>query len=76
MTWTYKITDAGNCSVYDHNGEHMTTVMNDGSGIELPNDVLDVMHSELLAALDAGNSQRAIAVAADAACEQIKEVDN
>lgn len=47
MTWTYKVTDAGNLSVYDHNDDHVTTVMNDGSGFDLPGDVLRVMGDEL-----------------------------
>lgn len=47
MTWTYKFTNAGNLSVYDHNSTHVTTVMNDGSGVSVPDDVLSVMGAEL-----------------------------
>lgn len=47
MTWTYKLTDAGNLSVYDHTGSHVTTVMNDGSGVSVPDDVLSVIGDEL-----------------------------
>jgi len=48
MTWTYKITDAGNLSVYDHSGTHVTVVQNDGSGIRVPDDVQECMMEELL----------------------------
>lgn len=47
MTWKYKLTDNGNLSVYDHNDDHVTTEMNDGSGFDLPGSVLEVMGGEL-----------------------------
>lgn len=47
MTWTYKVTEAGNLSVYDHEGNHVTTRMNDGGGISLPGDVLEIIGDEL-----------------------------
>lgn len=47
MTWEYKITENSNLSVYDHNGDHVTTVMNGGSGVSVPDDVLGVMGEEL-----------------------------
>lgn len=47
MTWTYKLTDAGNLSVYDHNGDHVTTRMNDGSGFNLPDRLLEEIGAEL-----------------------------
>lgn len=47
MTWTYKITDKQNLSIYDHNGDHVTTVMNDGTGVVVPEDVLEAMGAEL-----------------------------
>jgi len=58
MTWTYKLTDAGNCSVYDHTDTHVTVVQNDGSGIRIPDDVVDVMRQEAEAARDNGNTER------------------
>lgn len=50
MTWTYKLTESGNLSVYDHADSHVTTLMNDSTGFRLPDDVLDVMGEELDAA--------------------------
>jgi len=58
MTWTYKITDAGNLSVYDHNDTHVTVVQNDGSGTRLPDDVIDVMREEAETARANNNTER------------------
>jgi len=58
MTWTYKITDAANLSVYDHTDTHVTVVQNDGSGIRLPDAVLDVMREEAEAARANNNTER------------------
>lgn len=56
MTWRYKLTDAGNLSIYDHNGDHITTLMNDGSGFEIPGDIEDVMRQEWEASANLGES--------------------
>jgi hypothetical protein len=48
MTWTYKLTDSENLTVYDHTGSQITVVQNDGSGIRLPGDVEEVMAEEVL----------------------------
>lgn len=45
--WAFKFTDAGNLSVYDHNGDHVAVVSNDGSGVSVPDDLLDVIGAEL-----------------------------
>lgn len=45
--WSYKVTDKGNLSVYDHTDSHVTTVMNGGTGVRVPDDVLSVMGDEL-----------------------------
>jgi len=58
MTWTYKLTDADNCSVYDHTDTHVAVIQNDGSGIRLPDDVVDVMRDEAEAARDNNNTER------------------
>jgi len=58
MTWTYKITDSSNLSVYDHTGTHVAVVQNDGSGIRLPDDVQEVMRSEAEDARADGNTER------------------
>jgi len=58
MTWTYKITDSSNLSVYDHTGAHVTVIQNDGSGIRLPDDVVDVMRSEAEDARANNNTER------------------
>jgi len=58
MTWTYKLTDSSNLSVYDHTGSHITVVQNDGSGIRLPDDVVDVMRDEAETARDNNNTER------------------
>jgi len=58
MTWTYKITDSSNLSVYDHNDTHVTVVQNNGSGIRLPDDVQNVMRQEAEDARDSGNTER------------------
>jgi len=58
MTWTYKITEASNLSVYDHDGNHITVVENDGSGIRLLDDVLAVMREEAEAARANNNTER------------------
>jgi len=58
MTWTYKLTDAGNLSVYDHADVHVTTVMNDGNGVQVPDDVQEVMRSEAEDARADNNTER------------------
>jgi len=58
MTWTYKLTDSSNLSVYDHTGTHVTVVTNDGSGIRLPDDVVAVMREEAEAARANNNTER------------------
>lgn len=74
MAWNYALAaDNSSMDVYDHTGALITTYQNDGSGFSIPGDVLDVMHSELQAALSNGKTDRAISIAADAACEQIEE---
>lgn len=74
MTWTYTLAaDNSSMDVLDHTGAVVATVQNGGDGFEVPGDVLDVMHSELQAALGAGDNARAIEIAGDAACEQIEE---
>lgn len=47
MSWQYKITSEGNCSIYDHTDTHITTHMNDGSGHKIPDCVFEVMMAEL-----------------------------
>jgi len=72
MTWYYEISsDSRSADVYDHTGTLITTIDNNGTGFS-KQDVLEVMHSELHAALSNSNSSRAIEIAADAACEQIE----
>jgi len=73
MTWTYKLTDAGNLSVYDHKQNHVAVVEDDGSGITLPDDVCDVMLSEADIALDNGNVDRWREVCIRIAAEDIEE---
>jgi len=75
MTWTYKLTQAGNLSVYDHNGDHVTTVINDGSGITLPTDVLQVMRDEAEAARAAGDTARWRDIHIRMAARDIEEAD-
>jgi len=58
MSWTYRLTDNANLSVYDHTGEHITVVQNDGSGIRLPDDVVSVMRAEAEDARANGNTER------------------
>jgi len=74
MTWTYSIpADNSEIVVYDHTGTEAATVPNDGSGITVPDDVLDVMAQEFDAALSNDNRDRALKIARDAAFEQIEE---
>jgi len=73
MTWTYKITDAGNLSVYDHTGAHVTVVQNDGSGVRIPDDVEEVMVKDAQGARMAGNMMRWREIHIRLAAGQIKE---
>lgn len=73
MTWKYKLTDAGNLSVYDHAGNHATTVMNDRPGIRTPDDVLNVMHEECAARNWDLSDAYVVETIKDAAFERIEE---
>lgn len=76
MTWYYDIAaDNSSMDVYDHTGALVASVPNDGSGFELPGDVLDVMHGEAVDAFQAAGGtvdQYVLYVLADAAFEQIE----
>jgi len=48
MTWTYKIIENSNLSVYDHDDTHVAVIQNDGSGVRIPDDVQECMMEELL----------------------------
>jgi len=73
MTWTYKLTDASNLSVYDHNDDHISTVENDGSGIRLPDDIEQVMVQDARGARMAGDMMRWREVHIRLAAGQIEE---
>lgn len=47
MTWEYELTADGDLSVYDHNGDPVTTRQNDGSGFTIPDEVLEIIGVEL-----------------------------
>lgn len=46
MPWYYKITDAENYSLYDHNKSHITTLM--GSDTRVPQDLQKAVVDEVL----------------------------
>lgn len=71
MTWNYVI-DGESMTVWDHSGTEVASLTTT-SAYRIPDDVLDVMSTELDAAISNGDSQRAIKIGADAACEQIEE---
>jgi len=74
MTWTYKRTENDNLSVYDHTDTYITTVTNDGNGMSVPGDVLDVMMQEAVTEYSAnGFTDRVFAIMRDAMFEQIEE---
>lgn len=73
MTWNYQISDDGtSMDVYDHVGTLVATLQNNGSGFDVPDDILSIMADEIDAAADAGNIDRAVAIARDGSCQQIK----
>jgi len=81
VTWRYEVADNGSeLRVWDHTQDPatdapLTTVQNDGSGVRIPGNVLDVMQSEYATATENGNTDRRIKCAANAAFEQIERVD-
>jgi hypothetical protein len=58
MTWTYNFTDTGDLKVWDHDGNHVGNVENDGSGIQLPDDVQNLMAKDANGARMAGDMVR------------------
>ena len=59
MTWHYQISDDGSqMDIWDHTGQLIKTLQNDGSGLTLPNDVTAVMRSEAEAARANNNMDR------------------
>jgi len=49
MTWTWTLTEASELEVYDHNGNHVTTVVtNDDSGYRIPDDIEECMMEVIL----------------------------
>jgi len=73
MTWTYELTEAGDCTVHDHTGAQVTTISNDGSGIRLPGDVEQVMLQDAQGARRAGDMQRWREIHIRLAAGQIEE---
>jgi len=57
MTWNYDI-DNGEMKVYDHNGDLVTTLENNGSGFTIPDDVSSVMRQQAEKARNNGNMER------------------
>jgi len=74
MTWYYTITEGGtDMDVYDHTGSRVTTLTNDGTGFQIPDDILDVMLEEFNQAMGQGQQSRALAIARDGAFENVEE---
>jgi len=70
--WTISIDEsAGMATVSDEGNNRVTTLENDGSGITVPDDVLDVMFSEAKARYRMGNTRQALELVGMMAGEQI-----
>lgn len=73
MRWTCQIANDGSeMTVYDHNNTEVTTVTNNGGGLTVPDDVLDVMFTEAKAQYRMGNVKESLELVGMMAGEQIK----
>lgn len=65
MTWYFDISDDGTeMDVYDHNGNLVETVQNDGSGFTIPGDIHAVMRNSMEGNQPSAYNQSLIADAA------------
>jgi hypothetical protein len=74
MKWEYSVADDGSSmEIIDHTGSVVTTVQNDGTGFEIPGDVLDAMFDTAMSEYKAGNLKEALTIVAIMAGEQIEQ---
>lgn len=73
MVWLFN-SNGRSLDVYDHTGSQVATDRPfSGSWSRFPDEVLEVMKEEAVAAFQAGETQRVLRILADAAFEDIEE---
>lgn len=75
MTWYYDIAEDGSkMEIYDHTGTVSKTINNDGSGFEIPGDILQAMEDATVAEYQSnGFSGELLTLMRDAMFENIQE---
>jgi len=71
--WTVSINQSADmATLSDRNNNRVTTVENDGTGITVPDDVLDIMFKEAKAKYRMGETRKALELVGMMAGEQIE----